>query len=420
MVLIRATSLRRSRSFFTPSFCPSFIWKRRRKSCSADCFSCRTSSSSFRLRIFSVSIGLLSLLDHRGRLHIMAHHKASLQGQLVGSQPHGLGRHLRRNPFHLEEHLARTHNRHPVIRSSLALAHTGFGRLLGDRLIRKQTQPDLAATLDEARHRHTASFDLPVRNVAAFHHLKPVVPEGELRAAPCLAAHASALLLAVLDLLWHQHKIPPLKRTSGLENTACRARDLGLTALLLVNVTAIDPGLNPDHAIGGARFGKAVIDIGAQGVQRQTALQVPLRTRDLVAIQTAGDANLDALATETERGIDGLAHGAAEANTLLQLQCDVLGYQLRVQLRLVHLENVDEHLAVGALLQIQLELLDLGALAADHDARTRGADDEAQLIARTLDLNRTDTGSLELFPQFFAQVHIFNQQLVVVALDEPA
>src|SRR5271156_5419303 len=117
MVLMRATSLRRSRSFLTPSFCPSFIWKRRRKTCSADCFSCRTSSSSFRLRIFSVSIALLSLLDHRGRLHIMTHHKTSLEGQLVRSQPPGLGRQLRGNPFHLEGPLGRGHPRHPVIRS---------------------------------------------------------------------------------------------------------------------------------------------------------------------------------------------------------------------------------------------------------------------------------------------------------------
>ncbi len=65
------------------------------------------------------------------------------------------------------------------------------------------------------------------------------------------------------------------------------ARRLRLTALLLVNVTAIDPGLYPDHAVGGARFGKAVIDIGAQGVQRQPPLQIPLRTRDFIAIQPA-------------------------------------------------------------------------------------------------------------------------------------
>src|SRR5271169_2763761 len=104
MVLMRATSLRRSRSFLTPSFCPSFIWKRRRKSCSADCFSCRASSSSFRLRIFSVSIAL-PLLGHCRGLDIMAHDETRLEGQLVRSQPHGLGRHLGGDPFHLKQHL---------------------------------------------------------------------------------------------------------------------------------------------------------------------------------------------------------------------------------------------------------------------------------------------------------------------------
>jgi hypothetical protein len=49
------------------------------------------------------------------------------------------------------------------------------------------------------------------------------------------------------------------------------------------------------------------------------------------------------------------------------------------------------------LLQVRLELLDLRALAADHDARTRGADQKAQLVARPLDLDRTDAGGFQLF-----------------------
>src|SRR5205823_6210776 len=137
--------------------------------------------------------------------------------------------------------------------------------------------------------------------------------------------------------------------------------------LLLVDIAAIDPGLHADDSVGRLRFGKAVVDVGAQRVQRQTALQVPLRARDLVTIQTAGDANLDALATEAQSGVNRLAHRTTEADALLKLQRDVLGDQLSVKLRLVDLEDVDKHLAVGALLDVGLELVDLGALAADDD-----------------------------------------------------
>ena len=115
-----------------------------------------------------------------------------------------------------------------------------------------------------------------------------------------------------------------------------------------------------------------------------------------------------------------LAHGAAEADTLLQLQRDVLRHQLRIELRLVDLEDVDEHLARGALLDVGLQLVDLRALAADDDARTRRADDQPQLVARTLDFNRAHAGSLQLLAQLSLQLDVLDQQLVIAALDKPA
>ncbi len=45
----------------------------------------------------------------------------------------------------------------------------GFRRLLGDRLVREQADPDLAAALDETRHGDTGGFDLPVGDPAALH-----------------------------------------------------------------------------------------------------------------------------------------------------------------------------------------------------------------------------------------------------------
>src|SRR5512146_3247862 len=113
-------------------------------------------------------------------------------------QPHGFHRVCPAYPFHLKQHLAGTNHSHPMVRRSLTLAHTGFSRLLGDWLVREQADPDLAATLDETRHGHATGFDLAVRDPARLHHLQAKIPEGELTAAPRLAAHASALLLAVL------------------------------------------------------------------------------------------------------------------------------------------------------------------------------------------------------------------------------
>src|ERR1700732_3879573 len=68
--------------------------------------------------------------------------------------------------------------------------------------------------------------------------------------------------------------------------------------LLLVDVATVDPGLDADNAVGSVGLGKTVVDVGAQRVQRQTALEIPLGARNLVSVETTGDADLDALAAE--------------------------------------------------------------------------------------------------------------------------
>ena len=99
-----------------------------------------------------------------------------------------------------------TDDAHPFLGRALALAHAGFLRLLRDRLVREHAHPDLAAALDEARHRHARRLDLARRHPARLHRLQAVVAERDVRSAPRLAGHAPALLLAVLDLLRHQHR----------------------------------------------------------------------------------------------------------------------------------------------------------------------------------------------------------------------
>src|SRR5579871_6906708 len=95
----------------------------------------------------------------------------------------------------------------PMIGRALAFSHTGFGRLLGHRLVGEKTQPNLPAALDEASHRHAAGFDLPVGDPAGLKHLETVVAESKLASAPGFSGHTSALLLAVLHFFRHQHKL---------------------------------------------------------------------------------------------------------------------------------------------------------------------------------------------------------------------
>src|SRR5580692_12298222 len=206
----------RTRRFFRPSCLPRLFAKRMRKSCSAALASSAFSSSSLRLRILSSSIigsfeirasalALGKLLGHNLGLHIRPNDKRRLQWQFVRGEAHGLLRDIDRHALHLEEDLARANYRDPVVGSTFAFTHTGFGRLLRDRLVREQTQPNLSAALDETRHRDTRGLNLAVGNVAALQNLQTVVAKREIGAAPRLAAHAAALLLAILDLLGQKH-----------------------------------------------------------------------------------------------------------------------------------------------------------------------------------------------------------------------
>src|SRR3990172_745675 len=84
----------------------------------------------------------------------------------------------------------------------------------------------------------------------------------------------------------------------------------------------------------------------------------------------AGARDPDAVGAEPERGGDRLLHRAAERHPLLELQGHVLGDELRVELRVDDLLDVQVDLLARAHLQLVLQLLDLRPLAADDDART--------------------------------------------------
>src|SRR3954469_19991472 len=105
-------------------------------------------------------------------------------GQLVGRQPHRRSGRRAIHAFHFEEDLARANYRHPLLRRALAFTHTGFSRLLRDRLVREQPDPHLAAALDLAPHRDARCFDLPVGHPAALHRLQTEIAECDRRATP--------------------------------------------------------------------------------------------------------------------------------------------------------------------------------------------------------------------------------------------
>src|SRR5262249_44748965 len=101
-------------------------------------------------------------------------------------------------------------------------------------------------------------------------------------------------------------------------------------ALRYQALALVQPDLDADLTVGGVRLREAVVDVGAQRLQRQLAVQVPLGARDFRAVQPARHAHLDPPRAEAQRRLHGLAHRAAERDALLELHRDRLGDQLRV------------------------------------------------------------------------------------------
>src|SRR5690606_26117371 len=117
----------------------------------------------------------------------------------------------------------------------------------------------------------------------------------------------------------------------------------------------------------------------------------------------------------------GALHGAAEGHAAFQLLGNALGNQRRIGLGLAHFNDVDVHFAVGELLHLGADLVDVGALLADHDARTGGVDRHAALAVRTLDDDLGDRGGLEVLQKSRTDLQVFLQERTIFALiGEPA
>src|SRR5260221_6027821 len=184
-------------------------------------------------------------------------------------------------------------------------------------------------------------------------------------------------------------------------------------------LTLVEPYLDADLAVGRVGFREAVVDVGAQRLQRQLTVQIPFGPGNFGAVQAAGDAHLDAARAEAQRRFDRLANRAAERHALFELHRHRLGDQLSVELRLLDLLDVDEHLATGLLLNFLLQFVDFRPLAADDDAGARRVDVDLQPVDRALGLDLRDAGVREALLQRGAQLEVLVQQLRVIAVREP-
>ena len=144
-------------------------------------------------------------------------------------------------------------------------------------------------------------------------------------------------------------------------------------------------------------------------------------TRDLSAVQTAAELDLDALRAELEGTADGLLHGSAERDAAFELSGDGLGDELCVEVGLLDLDDVDGRGDAGEGFDLALQFVDLGALLADDDTGFRAVDEHAHSLTVALDLDLRDAGGLEFFFQPVSEIVVGNEGIAeYFVLDEPS
>src|SRR3981189_2285848 len=201
---------------------------------------------------------------------------------------------------------------------------------------------------------------------------------------------------------------PFLFRSSSV---ATRPRSVALGHLLVLRHRIVledlaleDPDLDAAGAERGERGRHAVIDVGAQRVQRHPALAVPFHARDFSAAKAARAVDTNAFGAETHRRLHRPLHGAAESDAALELLRNRFGDQGGVEFGLADLDDVDDDVGIRDVGNALAQLVDVGALLADHHARTRRMDRHAALLVRALDHDLRHRGLLQRLGQILADL----------------
>src|SRR5947207_4601295 len=180
------------------------------------------------------------------------------------------------------------------------------------------------------------------------------------------------------------------------------------------------PDLDADRPVRRVGGREPVVDVRADRMERHAAVAVPLLARDLAAAQPPRARDPDAVGAQAQRGGDRLLHGAAERDTLLELERHVLRHELGVELGVDDLLNVEIDLLARPRLQLVLQLLHLRALPADDDARPGRRDRDPRPVGRALDVDLGDTRVIELILDIAPDLHVLVPQICVAFRREPA
>src|SRR5438270_446376 len=284
-------------------------------SCALACWSRRLKISWRRFRPSAISSGrVFSWISLRCAFFIsvpVTGNKSSLDRQLGRRQTKRFARNSLSHAIHFEKHIGRADHRDPGFERPLAFAHSRFQRFLRKGFLRKHANPHLAVPLHVTRDGYASSLNLLGIEPATLQRHQTILAKRDRVPARGQAGAAAAVHLAVLHSLGHQwHNKIFLKNSRfgfplarGRHNCTYAGRHFrrssGLhywpwlhRALVFLRFAFANPAFHAQLAVYSFRFSKTVINIRAQGVQRDPAPMVLLDPRQLGSPKPACAANL--------------------------------------------------------------------------------------------------------------------------------
>src|SRR3977135_2190928 len=351
--------------------------------------------------------------------------EARLDRQLGSGKRQRLARDHHRYPVDLEQDAPGLDAGNPEFRRTLARTHAHFERLLRYRHVRINADPYPARPLHVAGERAARGLDLARGDTLRLQGLESELAERKVYSRGREALDAALVRLAEFRPHRLQHGSSPFLSVD-LDRSGCVATRTSRLAfrhflvlrhrVVLHDLALEDPHLHAAGAIRRERRGHAVIDVGAQRVERHAAFAIPFHARDLAPAETSRAVDADAAGAKPHRRLDGALHRAAKGHAAVELLRDRLSDQLRIEFRLPDLDDVNHDVGLRQLGHFLAQLLDVGALLADDDARPRGLHSDTALLVRPLDHDLRDRRLLEILHQRRTNLHILVEQLPVLAL----
>ena len=138
---------------------------------------------------------------------------------------------------------------------------------------------------------------------------------------------------------------------------------------LAINLSAANPHLDAQQADLRQSLSLAVVNISTESVQRRTAFLEHFLTCHFCTVQTSANLNLDTFSTSVHCIGNSHLDSTTVSNLAFYLTGDALTYDVCIQIRLLHFEDVNLNILVSNLLELFLELVNFLTTLADDYAR---------------------------------------------------